>query len=133
MLQTLPQLKQYSIQLFHSTDSRQPFLIAMCELLQPQPCTSYTANSYVGGACTAHIWKEVGKGASGIPERRIVNFTVDSHLRSNNAYCVNGCVAELERLLLTGKSQMRVTEPFRGNWARAETADGSYESRYAPR
>ena len=39
---------------------------------------------------------------------------------------MNGCVAELERLLLTGKSQMRVTEPFRGNWARAETADGSY-------
>ena len=36
---------------------------------------------------------------------------------------MNGCVAELERLLLTGKSQMRVTEPFtdRGNWARAET------------
>ena len=41
--------------------------------------------------------------------------------------CVNGCVAELERLLLTGKSQMRVTEPFRGNWARAETVDGSYK------
>ena len=40
---------------------------------------------------------------------------------------MNGCVAELERLLLTGKSQMRVTEPFRGNWARAETADGSYK------
>ena len=31
------------------------------------------------------------------------------------------------RLLLTGKSQMRVTEPFRGNWARAEMADGSYK------
>ena len=40
---------------------------------------------------------------------------------------MNGCVAELERLLLTGKSQMRVTEPFRGNWARAETVDGSYK------
>ena len=40
---------------------------------------------------------------------------------------MNGCVAELERLLLTGKSQMSVTEPFRGNWARAETADGSYK------
>ena len=40
---------------------------------------------------------------------------------------MKGCVAELERLLLTGKSQMRVTEPFRGNWARAETADGSYK------
>ena len=26
-----------------------------------------------------------------------------------------------------GKSQMRVTEPFRGNWARAKTADGSYK------
>ena len=40
---------------------------------------------------------------------------------------MNGCVAKLERLLLTGKRQMRVTEPFRGNWARAETVDGPYK------
>jgi hypothetical protein len=36
-------------------------------------------------------------------------------------------VAELERLLLTEKSQMRVTEPFRGNWARAEAAENSFK------
>ena len=36
---------------------------------------------------------------------------------------MNGCVAELERLLLTEKSQMRVTEPFRGNWTHAHCSN----------
>ena len=76
-----------------------------------------------------------GGDSSGTDPRRLEGRSEDSRPREffwdtvdlNIEYCVNGCVAELERLLLTGKSQMRVTEPFRGNWARAETADGSYK------